>query len=269
MAKKTYSLYNSVDIIDQRLAVEIGVSHIVLVAGGENLVAGLEFYEMEENDLQEVLDDIKQQSQLLSKSYRETNVYYNLHESVLVPVAQFNTSIASELLDVAFGSSPLKRVNVENINVSPGMVNVYRSNDHWQDIISNYFRAVTKKHIYSKLVEQAIEASENLTVQFYRNEMIVVATKKKQLKIVRSFSFSNDADVLYHLLNVCKQVDMDAAETTLSISGLINTDSNIFLQLQKYFAELKLNNASKELLPEEQLKQYPLHYFTPFFKLLS
>jgi hypothetical protein len=269
MAKKTYTLYNSVDILDQRLAVEIGRSYIVLVAGSSNLVAGLEFYEMEESDLQEVLDDIKQQSQLLSKTYSETNVYYNLHEVVLVPVGQFNTSIASELLDVAFGNNAIARVNVENINVSPGIVNVYRSNEHWQDIISNYFRAITKRHIYSKLVEEAIEANNNLTVQFYRSEMIVVAAKNKQLKIVRSFSFSNDADVLYHLLNVCKQVDMDATETTLSISGLINTDSNIFLQLQKYFAQLKLNNASEELLPADQLKQYPLHYFTPFFKLLS
>lgn len=269
MAKKTYSLFNNVDIIDQRLAVEIGHSHIVLVAGNANLVAGLEFYEMEESDLQEVLDNIKHQSQILDKSYSETNVYYNLHESVLVPVGQFNTSIASELLDVAFGSSPLTRVNVENINVSPGIVNVYRSNEQWQDIISNYFRAVTKRHIYTKLVEETIEANDNLTVRFYRNEITVVAAKNKQLKIVRSFSFGNDADVLYHLLNVCKQVDMDAAETTLSISGLINTDSNVYLQLQKYFAQLNLNNASAEMLPADQLKQYPLHYFTPFFKLLS
>lgn len=268
MATKSYSLYNSVEIIDQRLAVEIGCAHLVLVAGSATTVAGLEVYELEENDLEEALNDIKHQSQLLDKNYSETSVYYNLHEAVLVPVGSFNTSIASELLDVAFGNNTSARVNVENINVSPGIVNVYRSNDKWQDIISNYFRAVTKRHIYSKLVEKAIEANENLSVQFYRNEIIIIAAKNGQLQLVRNFNYSHDADVLYHLLNVCKQVDMDATETTLSISGFINTDSGLFLQLQKYFAQLKLNNAETSVLPADQLKQYPLHYFTPFFKLL-
>lgn len=269
MAKQIYHLYNAAEIIDQRLAVEIGERYIVLVAGTKDTVAGLEFYETDENDLDETLQHIKEQSQLLNRSYSETNIYYNLYEAVLVPVAQFNTSIASELLDVAFGNNAAARVNVENINVAPGIVNVYRSNENWQNVINNYFRAVTKRHLYSHIVENAVAANEHLTVQFYQSEMIVVAVKNKQLQLVRSFSYTNDADVLYHLLNVCKQVDIDTAEATLSISGFITTDSGNYKQLQKYFGKLKLNNASKNLLPPDQLKQYPSHYFTSFFNLLS
>jgi len=269
MATKGYSLYNNIEIIDERLAVEIGRGHVILVSGSANFVAGLEVYENEENDLEDTLNDIKHQSKLMDKNYSETSVYYNLDEAVLVPVGLFNTSIADELLDVAFGNNTATRVNVENINVSPGIVNVYRSNENWPQILNNHFRAVTKRHIYSKLVEQTIEANENLSVQFYRNEIIIIAAKNSQLQLIRNFAYSNDADVLYHLLNVCKQVDMDASETTLRISGFINTDSMIFLQLQKYFGQLKLNNAPTGILPADQLKQYPLHYFTSIFKLLS
>jgi hypothetical protein len=268
MAQLTYSLYNSATIEgDQQLAVEIGNTYLVLVVGTASTVAGFEYYDAEDNELEELLSYAKTNSYLLEKSYSEARVYYNLEESVLVPVGQFNTAVASEFVDVAFGSSAASRINVENINVQPGMVNVYRSSENWQALIAQYFRAVTKRHLFSKLIEHASGGS--LQVQFYKNEMTVIAIAGGILQLARNFSFDVEEDIVYHLLNSCKQTGIDPVNTSIEISGLIDTDSKAIRLIKKCFGKIQWSRPPSNIMPQEELSKYPLHYFTSFFKLLS
>lgn len=268
MAEQIHRLYSNAEMLDQKLAVEIADHHVVLVAGADGKVSGLEYYTTDDN-LEETLEDIHQKSSLIKKQYSETRVFCNVKEAVLVPVGQFNTSVAAEFVDLAFGNEPASRVNVENINVAPGIVNVYRSDEAWQEIINRYFRVVTKRHLYSKLVEQSVANNEQLRLVFYKGSFTIVAMHNKQLKLVRSFDAENDADVLYHTLNVCKQVDIDPSSSTVIVSGLVEKNSAIITSLKKYFATLKLDNAAYDALPSDQQEQYPHHYFTSFINLLS
>ncbi len=268
MAQKIYSLYNSETIEgNQHLAVEMGKSYLVLVLGTSTKVAGLEYFEASDSDIEELLVHIKHHSQILDTNYSEARVYYNLHESVLVPVGQFNTSVAAELLDLAFGPSKEARINVENVNVQSAIVNVYRSNENWQQIISQYFRAVTKRHLFSKLIESS--TTNGLKVQFYKDEMVVIGRRDDQLQLARSYHFSTDEDAVYHLLNTCKQTAIDPSITTLQLSGLVDENSGILNLLRKYFASVKLQQPVAGILPHSELSKYPLHYFSPFFNLLS
>lgn len=267
MAEKIYSIYsNEVIEGDQQLAVELGNHYIALVLGTASKIAGFEYYESPDNDLAELLNHIKHDSQLLDTNYSETRLYYNLPESVLVPVGQFNTSVASELIDLAFGTAKEGRINVENVNIQPGIVNVYRSNEEWQQLINQYFRAVTKRHLISKLIEQS--SANGLKVQFYKDQMIVVAKRNDQLQLARSISFSTEEDAVYHLLNICKQTAIDPAEATIEVSGLIAEDSKTLEFIRKYFPTVQLQHPATSIL-SQQLSKYPLHYFTPFFNLLS
>jgi hypothetical protein len=265
MTEKLYSVYGKEEILDSRLAVEIGDSYIVLVAGINGNISGLEYYSTDD-DLDETLENISHQSLLLKKNYSETKVFCNLKESVFVPVGLFNTAVASEFVELAFGNRASSRVNVEHVNVAPGILNVYRSNENWQEIISRHFRAVTKRHLYSKLVEDTIARRMEIRVIFYKDSFIVVALNDDQLRIARSFDFSNDADILYHLLNTCKQVDIIPSEVALYICGLIDTNTPAFALLGKYFDLIVINNEESRSLPENK---YPDHYFNSFINLLS
>jgi hypothetical protein len=269
MPQKTYSIYNSESIQgDQQLAVEIGKNYLALVLGTSSKLSGFEYYDAEENDLQEFLIYIKSHSQLLDKSYSETHLYYNLEESVLVPIGQFNTSVASEFVDLAFGNKPASRINVENVDVQPGVVNVYRSNEQWPDVINEYFRAVTKRHLFSRLIETA--ANDSVHVQFCKKEMIVIANGNKQLQLARSFDYLSNEDALYHLLNAFKQTRIDPAQTHIVVAGFIDESSALATMLHQYFASMSFDNTvAKNILPQDALSKYPSHYFTSFFKLLS
>jgi hypothetical protein len=268
MAQKAYCLYNTGNIEgDQQLAVEIGKTYLALALGTAERLAGFEYYDTADNDPGELLDQIKENSQLLDGPYSQAKLFYNVAEAVLIPVGQFSTSVASEFVDAAFGGKPSSIVNVENVNVQPGIVNVYRSDESWQQAIRHYFRAVSKRHLFSKLIENA--PADQFHVQFYKEEMVVVATKDKHLQLARSFEFSGDDDIVYHLLNSCKQTGIDPANTILGIEGFIDTGSKAVQVLKKYFKQVKPMAPAQGFIADDIHSEYPLHYFTPFFKLLS
>jgi hypothetical protein len=160
-------------------------------------------------------------------------------------------------------------VNVENINAGDGIVNVYRSNERWLETIDRHFRVVTKRHLFSKLVEDTLAGHIELRLVFYKDSFIVVAANDGQLKVARRFEFGNEADVLYHVLNTCQQVDINISEIPVYISGIIEQDAPAFRLLEKYADLIVIDDLAHDALPGGQQDTYPRHYFTSFINLLS
>lgn len=267
MVQKRYSLYSDAEILDQQLAVEIGTDHLVLVAGNHNKIAGIEFYELDGVSLDQAIPEIRFSGYLLSHHYSETRVFFQLPESVLVPVGYFNSGIAPSFIDLVFGPRPGYRVNVESINTSPGVVNVYRSDPAWQETIGQHFRAVTRRHLYSHLAENLhVTTSPQVHLRFYKNEFVIAASGNGQLLLLRSFPYNADADVLYHLLNTCNQLGLAIGSVQVTIGGFIEADSPLSRLLAAHFPGMEFETGASLPAGEED---YPPHYFTPFTRLLS
>jgi hypothetical protein len=262
MAGKKYSLYNEAMGTADELVVEVGESHLALVCGSAARVAGFEYYDTSDNTLEEALDLIKQESRLLDGNHTETKIIYNTPEAVLVAVAHFSAAVATDLVDAAFGEKARTRVQVEHVNGTEGIVNVYRNDVQWQELLNTHFRVVDKRHLFSQLLEK--NTGGNVYAVFYQDQVALLIRSNGLLEVMRSFSRGDDPDVLYHLLNTCRQVGIDPAATPVSVAGFIDPASQLYKWLEKYFSKV---------VPDEteagQSTDHPLHYFTPFFKLLS
>lgn len=266
MVQTRLSIYGESELMDPRLAVEIGPRHLVLVAGSGNRLAGLEYFDIDGAGLEQALETAKNSGELLKRQYSETKLYYNLAESVLVPVGQFNSSLAADFVDLAFGPAKETRVNVESINVSPGIVNVYRTQESWNDITGRYFRATTRRHLHSRLVEQAAENGNRMHARVYDDSFTLTITSEGQVQLVRSFDYAGAEDLLYWLMNSCKQLDL-AATTRLVIGGFVDEDGETYRLITKYFPDTVMEDTGNIELPADPGK--PAHYFSPFIKLLS
>jgi hypothetical protein len=104
--------------------------------------------------------------------------------------------------------------------------------------------------------------SSFIKVQFYKSHIIVAALANRSLQIMQSFPYSTPADVLYNLLNICRQFDLKGA--LLQVSGMIENDSSMLEELNKYFRNIVIEDST---VPELEISNHPSHYFTPFFKL--
>jgi hypothetical protein len=280
MARKTVSIYNSsfdLSSLDtQQLNIEVSSKHVscVLKSDSKKRVDAFELFEldiMNGSDFEDAFYEIRTQSRLLDKSYKQVNVYYNLHEAVLVPAYKFNTNIAAEFISLSFGDKQQVRIHYETVNVEPNIINVYRLNEQWRDVINRNFISISEKHIYSELIEQAAEieteAVHFIQLHFYKAEMIIVAMAKKQLQLIQKFAYSNAADALYHLLNTCKQLGFPVELTEIRLSGMVELNSETYQQIEKYFHKLMVEEITRDMLTKEQLSEYPQHFFTPYFKL--
>lgn len=266
MVQTRLNLYGERELIDSRLAVEIGPNHLVLVAGSDNRLAGLEIFDINGSGLEEALETAKNTGDLLKRQYSETRLYYNVSESVLVPVGQFNSSLASEFVELAFGPANGCRVHVESINVSPGIVNVYRTQEMWNEITNRYFRVSTRRHLHSRLVEQATGNGNSIHARFYESAFTLTVTRDGVPQLVRSFNFDGAADSLYWLMNACKQFDLDTM-TRLVLGGFIDEDGEAYRLISTYFPGTVLEGNGEVEMPADPGK--PAHYFSPFIKLLS
>ena len=83
---------------------------------------------------------------------------------------------------------------------------------------------------------------------------------------MRSFPYQVAEDVVYHWLNLIKQLELNADELIIRISGLIDIPSALHTLLLKYFKNVTIETIQ---LGKINLtgNQYPLHYFTPLFNL--
>jgi hypothetical protein len=92
-----------------------------------------------------------------------------------------------------------------------------------------------------------------------------VLRKNGQLQVIQNFEFNTPEDAIYHLLNICQSFETDATQTILTVSGMVDADSNLYNELHKYFLQINFADLPDNFKYTEEIKNYPVHYFSHLF----
>ena len=95
-------------------------------------------------------------------------------------------------------------------------------------------------------------------VDFRTDDFIISVAMNSKLLLARSFSYSIPEDVIYQLLNVCKQFGLSQQHVKLSLSGLIDKQSALYKEIFQYFIHVGFREATWNN------EDYPAHFFTSF-----
>jgi hypothetical protein len=280
MSNKSFSIYNSkeedIADIDDRLIVEVGKNHIACLRKKEHkrTVSAFElfnFTDREAADFPKLLTAISLQSKLFNKSFPAVQVFINHELSLLVPVFKFNAEIAEDYLDIVFGEDQFSKIQYEHLPVEPGMMNVYRVSEELLRNLNRNFTNLTLRHTYSNIVKTIVSdiysfPPDCVYVQFYNTFIIVAVIRNEKLQIIQSFIYEAPEDVLYNLLNLVRQFNLNIDTITLQISGMIDLHYTLYRDLITYFRHVEVHNVHSSSL-DIDIKEFPLHYFTPFFNL--
>jgi hypothetical protein len=256
---------------NDRLIVEISSDHVAcLVVGGTT--GGIEDFELFElpsdnfKTFEESFAYVVIGSRLLDKHYTDKKVFINTEQSVLVPADFYSKEKASDYLNVVFGENNYELFKDELQDTLP-VINAYRIPVQVREVIEKNLAMVTLEHTFSNVIRtiflKEVSASNSIiNVQFYKTHFIVAVINGGELQLVNSYKYNNDEDALYHLLNICNQLNLKGA--SLKVCGIIDLSSSLYGQVQKYFANLSVEEI---LVPDMDLQEYAASYFTPFFKL--
>lgn len=209
----------------------------------------------------------------LSRAYDRVTVVYYFPESILAPEEMYNENINQSSLDLIYGDLNKGKVLTDHLR-EWGLYNVYRVPPPVHELLGAHFPKGHFYHAYTMLLKRqaqlktlkATEGDQGL-LMLYPNKFVFGLFRNENLQLLQTFEYETAEDVVYHVLNVCLQFQVSCEQIVLSISGLMDEHSALYIALQKYFLHVEFNARPAELNYREDFNEYPAHFFTSFFNL--
>ena len=221
--------------------------------------------------LEDVLREIIEEDELLAVNPEETFLVYNFPESNLVPEKLFNMDANKPLTELVYGDVDKNLILSEKIPWWE-FHNVYRIPTDAHRLLQQKFVAGKYWHFYSLQLKchkmfTSREEAFYIKVFFYPDKIVAMIFKKGKLQLVQSFSYQDSKDVSFHLLNCCQQLGMNQEEIVVELSGLVERDSTLYEELQKYFLHIVFEDIEDSIKMTDDLKEFPRHYFSSLLKM--
>ena len=258
-----------------QLIVEVSESSLTLIVkiGNTTKVDALEVYDFDSknDDWFDVFYLARTESDILSRGFNSTKVFFNLPESILVPDSLFDLNHINDYVETIHGSTENNITKSEKVGISPDINVVYRISKSLFDMIHSNFMMVDTEHIYTRLIKNTLAspyaAGTFLKVQFYHHHMVAVLVQYGKLQIIQSFAINTSDDAVYHLINLSEQFGISISQTDVELSGIIDPKTNPYLHINKLFAKVFFEAPDTQNCFTGEQSEYPAHYFLPYMKL--
>ena len=138
-----------------------------------------------------------------------------------------------------------------------------------KNVFNNHYPFSIQSHQSSSLINFDSNNKDVLYAVFYPEFVTVLLRVNGQLQTIQQFEFATPEDAVYHLLNLCQSFETVAANTVLTVSGMIDIDSILYQELFKYFQSVNCKVLPDNFKYTEAITQHPAHYFSHLFYCAS
>lgn len=206
--------------------------------------------------LKKVFDD---DEQLLQHKFNKIFISYVFCESVLAPGFYYDASQNNADLNLVHGDLQRGIVFTDFI-AEKNLYNTYRIPQNIHQAVTDHFTSAIFIHQYSLIIKQLRQKEDLLKLIFYPNKIIITLQKAGKLQIIQTFNYITAEDVIYHMLNVCSR--FNTANTDVELCGMIEQDSALFREIQKYFLTISFSQLPEGLSYSNEIKEFPPHFFS-------
>lgn len=202
--------------------------------------------------------------EVIAGSAKETIICSAFKESVLVPPRIFNINQSFPDLIYPDGGGRLFNDMIAEWQV----INQYNVPLLIYNTISQEVPNVACLHSFtcSLKVNNEIDASIQMNVQFDTRQFRVLVKKEGKILLAQIYPYAAPLDVVYYLLKILQQHDLNQEDTHLIVSGLIEEDSALFKELYNYFLNMEIAKPGSITLENNY---YPAHFFNSLYNLAA
>jgi hypothetical protein len=270
MLQKTYSIYSE-ELSNQQLFIEAGKNHLACWCkkAGDKKLNAFELFQCDAYtgaSFENMLSAARLHSRLLTMKVAETKFILNTDETICIP---FNSDhngndFLKQNFELLFGASADASIFSEEYN---GYLIAARIEKGLQDSLRSSFPGA-KFHLQYNCLLPALNANGNGNTEivylfFYPYYFSLIVFKQGKLQLLQTRTYNNAEDVLYFVLNIFKQYNIDN-KTEIVTGGFINEESKLYQTLYQYAEGLKLAQVDEELFATGGFKDYSSHYFLPY-----
>ena len=109
-------------------------------------------------------------------------------------------------------------------------------------------------------------ADQQLMVHFTPQYFRVLLKKQAAIHLAQTYSYTSPLDVVYFLLKICYEFELEQSTTNVILSGLMEKESPMFTELEQYFSHVHFAHPPEISLPESK---YPHYFFTSLYNLAA
>jgi hypothetical protein len=246
------------------ILLEIGEDHVnyAFLDKENNSIGKMMYFEFQEADLHSSIDVLLDE---FSRAGIEKIVVCSAFpHSVLMPSQQ--KAEAGSLIGAIYEHSPdvVLKDDIPEWQVS----NEYGIPVEIHERIWNDFPGVKYIHTYTCALRSynGVDAPEQIAIHFSPRRFRVIVKKQGKLQLAQVYFYQTPLDVVYYLLKISSELELDQNYTHLVLSGLIEEDSAMYRQLHSFYTNLEFAAPSDLAMPDHGL---PGHYFYSLNTLAS
>ncbi len=214
------------------------------------------------------LNGILEKENLQRQFFKKVHIIWSFDESLLIPNDFYEKDQAQQMMELVFGHVSKSAVQNEMV-MSRNLRNVYEVPETIKSIFNSNFPFSIQSHQNSIIIDFEKDNNNFLYCTFYPNCLTLCLRKNGKLQLIQNFNFNTPEDAVYHLLNTCEQFNINAMETTLQVSGMIDVKSNLYTELFKYFLIINFSILPVQYSYTAEVNDYPEHYFSHLFRVAS
>lgn len=250
------------------------LSTLLMVRSAQKLIALRNYSLLQTTDtttVQEITGILNEEDENIDFQY-DTRVVYNYTESALLPAQVYSSKLEGSFTRVIFGDAERGNLRTDSI---PGMEieHIYRVARNVNFYLEQRFPQAEHRHSYSLMIPvykakaEAESEADMIKVEFYSDRFILLIFKNKDLQVINTYLYQTPEDVVYYMLGLCRKLDVDPAAALTLIAGLIDVQSPLFTELNKYFARVVLESMPLAIQQQGLVNEYPDHYFANLMNL--
>jgi hypothetical protein len=236
------------------------------------LVSFLFLSSEEDTDIVERITAVKHDlGQVLKPGYRKIILCYVNNVSTLVPSPLFDLHHAKQFLSCNHFVSDLAKVHADRLNM-PDAWNVFAMQPDIEKELKDIFPGVEIHHHSTPLIESLVVHNKLIDekvmiVNIHVSQVDVIITQGKNLVFFNSFSYRTSEDCLYYIMFVCEQLQVNAQNVRVVLTGNIRENSALYLLAKKYIRNLSFYDGEYAFEFSYGFDQVPLHCFHTLFNL--
>lgn len=213
-----------------------------------------------------LLKEIVAENPLMQEKFDSITIVYAYPTSVLVPGQLMEEAAKKEMLELLYGDITDVFIRTDFV-YKQNMYNIYTVPKQTDAVVSYVFSGEVSTHLYSLLPEIIISSDHHLYCIFGNGFVTAMLLKAGKLQSIQTWQFKTPEDVAFYLLQFCEVFEVDIHDTAVHLNGMIDHESNLYNELNKYFMHLQFESLPQTFSYPEEIKQYPPHYFSHLFAL--
>lgn len=260
---------------DCRLLIELSgqsFNYIVFTRSPEQLFILRQYtlYTSGDKNIRDLLEEIIAGDPVLQQFGSSAIIVYNFPEANLLPAELYTAEIKLPVAKLLHGDTPADVVFDEHV-ADWNIQNIYSVSKDLHNLCKDKFGGGQCWHLYTMILRwsKQDETHEGFYTKaiFYPDNFVAAVFKDGALQLLQTFPYQTPEDAAYYMLLICRQFGVESADMALHLSGLIDEQSTLYIELMKYFRDVNYEGIPELYGTNGIPGDYPSHYFSPLLKM--